>query len=157
MGSRLWEHSCSRLGTARRCEPPPAPRVPTLGARGAQHPTPAGVPGAARKNTCCWLTWGQPGPQGTQREQLGKPSEDTSSLEKNIWDGGGSHRRSRAASTAALMDVATETPLTPAPRAGEVFTGGRTVAPCPVQTGQWVIGHTQQLPGWRGVLGVALG
>ncbi len=43
------------------------------------------------------------------------------------------------------------------PRAGEVFTGGRTVAPCPVQTGQWVIGHTQQLPGWRGVLGVALG
>ena len=76
---------------------------------------------------------------------------------KNVWDGGGSHRRSRAASTAALMDVATETPLTPAPRAGEVFTGGRTVAPCPVQTGQWVIGHTQQLPGWRGVLGVALG
>ena len=115
MGSRLWEHSCSRLGTARRCEPPPAPRVPTLGARGAQHPTPAGVPVAARKNTCCWLTWGQPGPQGTQREQLGKPSEDTSSLEKNIWDGGGSHRRSRAASTAALWDVATETPLTPAP------------------------------------------
>lgn len=43
------------------------------------------------------------------------------------------------------------------PRADEVFTGGRTVAPCPVQTGQWVIGHTQQLPGWRGVLGVALG
>ena len=43
------------------------------------------------------------------------------------------------------------------PCAGEVFTGGRTVAPCPVQTGQWVIGHTQQLPGWRGVLGVALG
>ena len=43
------------------------------------------------------------------------------------------------------------------PRAGEVFTGGRTVAPCPVQTGQWVIGHTQQLPDWRGVLGVALG
>ena len=114
-GSRLWEHSCSRLGTARRCEPPPAPRVPTLGGRGAQHPTPAGVPGAARKNACLWRTGGQPGRCGTQEEQLRKPSEDTSSLEKNIWDGGGSHRRSRAASTAALMDVATETPLTPAP------------------------------------------
>ena len=34
---------------------------------------------------------------------------------KNVWDGGGSHRRSRAVSTAALRDVATETPLTPAP------------------------------------------
>ena len=51
-----------------------------------------------------------------QEEQLRKPSEDTFSLEKNIWDGGGSHRRSRAASTAALRDVATNTPLTPAPR-----------------------------------------
>ena len=81
-GSRLWEHSCSRLGTARRCEPPPAPRVPTLCGRGAQHPTPAGVPGAARKNTCLWRTGGQPGWCGTQEEQLRKPSEDTSSLEK---------------------------------------------------------------------------
>ena len=43
------------------------------------------------------------------------------------------------------------------PRAGEVYAGERTVAPCPVQTGQWVIGHTQQPPGARGVLGVALG
>lgn len=43
------------------------------------------------------------------------------------------------------------------PRAGEVFTGGRRVAPCPVETVQWVIEHTQQLPGARGVLGVALG
>ena len=34
---------------------------------------------------------------------------------KNVWDGGGSHRRSRAASTAALWYVATNTPLTPAP------------------------------------------
>lgn len=34
---------------------------------------------------------------------------------KNVWDGGGSHRRSRAVSTAALWDVAKETPLTPAP------------------------------------------
>ena len=114
-GSRLWEPSCSRLGTARRCEPPPAPRVPTLGARGAQHPTPAGVPESARKNACCWRTGGQPGWCGTPKAQLRKPSEDTSSLAKNVWDGGGSHRRSRAASTAALMDVATETPLTPAP------------------------------------------
>ena len=78
-------------------------------------PSPAGVPESARKNACWWRTGGQPGRCGTQREQLGKPSEDTSSLEKNIWDGGGSHRRSRAASTAALWDVATETPLTPAP------------------------------------------
>ena len=115
MGSRLWEPSCSRLGTARRCEPPPAPRVPTLCGRGAQHPTPAGVPESARKNACLWRTGGQPGRCGTQEEQLRKPSEDTSSLAKNVWDGGGSHRRSRAASTAALMDVATETPLTPAP------------------------------------------
>ena len=44
-----------------------------------------------------------------------KPSEDRSSLAENVWDGGGSHRRSRAVSTAALWDVATETPLTPAP------------------------------------------
>ena len=78
-------------------------------------PSPAGVPESARKNACWWRTGGQPGRCGTQREQLGKPSEDTSSLEKNIWDGGGSHRRSRAVSTAALWDVATETPLTPAP------------------------------------------
>lgn len=61
MGSRLWEPSCSRLGTARRCEPPPAPRVPTLCGRGAQHPTPAGVPESARKNACLWRTGGQPG------------------------------------------------------------------------------------------------
>lgn len=81
-GSRLREHSCSRLGTARRCEPPPAPRVPTLGVRGAQHPTPAGVPESARKNACLWRTGGQPGRCGTQEEQLRKPSEDTSSLEK---------------------------------------------------------------------------
>jgi hypothetical protein len=46
---------------------------------------------------------------------LGKPSDDTFDLEKNIWDGGGSHRRSRAVSTVALRDVATKTPLTPAP------------------------------------------
>ena len=38
MGSRLWEHSCSRLGTARRCEPPPAPRVPTSEERGGAAP-----------------------------------------------------------------------------------------------------------------------
>ena len=43
------------------------------------------------------------------------------------------------------------------PRAGEVYAGERTVAPCPAETVQWVIGHTQQLPGARGVLGVALG
>ena len=72
-------------------------------------------PWAARKNGCFWRTWGQPGPQGTQREQLGKPSDDTFDLVKNIWDGGGSHRRSRAVSTASLWDVATNTPLTPAP------------------------------------------
>ena len=78
-------------------------------------PSPAGVPESARKNACWWRTGGQPGRCGTQREQLGKPSEDTSSLEKNIWDGGGSHRRSRAVSTASLWDVATNTPLTPAP------------------------------------------
>ncbi len=38
-----------------------------------------------------------------------------SPLNKTVGDGGGSHRRSRAVSTAALRDVATETPLTPAP------------------------------------------
>ena len=43
------------------------------------------------------------------------------------------------------------------PRAGEVFRGERTVAPCPLKTVQWVIGHTLHPPGWRGVLGVALG
>lgn len=45
-------------------------------------PSPAGVPESARKNACLWRTGGQPGRCGTQREQLGKPSEDTSSLEK---------------------------------------------------------------------------
>ena len=43
------------------------------------------------------------------------------------------------------------------PRAGEVFRGESTVAPCPLKTVQWVIGHTKHLPGRRGVLGVALG
>lgn len=43
------------------------------------------------------------------------------------------------------------------PHAGEVFRGESTVAPCPLKTVQWVIGHTQQLPGARGVLGVAIG
>ena len=43
------------------------------------------------------------------------------------------------------------------PRAGEVFRGESTVAPCPLKTVQWVIGHTLHPPGWRGVLGVALG
>lgn len=38
-----------------------------------------------------------------------------SPLNKTFGDGGGSHRRSRAACTAALKDVATQTPLTPAP------------------------------------------
>ena len=121
LGSReSWGHGCggtaardwARQGGANRRRPR-ACRPWVHGVRST--PSPAGVPESARKNACLWRTGGQPGRCGTQREQLGKPSDETSSLEKNIWDGGGSHRRSRAVSTASLWDVATETPLTPAP------------------------------------------
>jgi hypothetical protein len=121
--------------------------VPTLDEQGAQHPAPARVPGAARKNACIWRTWGQPGECGTQREQLRKPSEDTFSFDKNIWDGGGSHRRSRAVSTAIFDGRRDGNAAATRPRAGEVFRGESTVAPCPLKTVQWVIGHTQHPPG----------
>lgn len=86
-----------------------------LGCTGCAAPNSGRGPRGRPKERMLVADWGSAGTCGTQEEQLRKPSEDTSSLEKNIWDGGGSHRRSRAASTAALMDVATETPLTPAP------------------------------------------
>lgn len=41
--------------------------------------------------------------------------EETFTLERSLWDGGGSHRRSRSGSTVALKDVATKTPVTRAP------------------------------------------
>ncbi len=41
--------------------------------------------------------------------------EKTSTLEKPVRDGGGSHRRSRSGNTVALTDVATKTPVPRAP------------------------------------------
>ena len=114
-GSRLWEHSCSRLGTARRCEPPPAPRVPTLGARGAQHTFSGRGPRVRPKERMLVADWGSAGTMRHAGRTVAQAVRRHILPRKNVWDGGGSHRRSRAASTAALMDVATETPLTPAP------------------------------------------
>ena len=111
----MWEHSCSRLGTARRCEPPPAPRVPTLGARGAQHTYSGRGPRGRPKERMLVADWGSAGTMRHAGRTVAQAVRRHILPRKNVWDGGGSHRRSRAASTAALMDVATETPLTPAP------------------------------------------
>lgn len=115
IGARLWGHSCSRLGTARRCEPPPAPRVPTLGKRGAQHPCSGRGPRGRLKERMLLADWGSAGTMRHAGRTVGQAVRRHVIPRKNIWDGGGSHRRSRAVSTAALRDVATETPLTPAP------------------------------------------
>ena len=117
-------------------------------------PTPAGVPGAARKNACLWRTGGQPGRCGTQREQLGKPSEDTSSLEKNIWDGGGSHRRSRSEKWVAIAErrdenVGDARPWRARPRQGKEQLPPALARPC---TGPRK--HRTLAVRWRGVLAI---
>lgn len=58
---------------------------------------------------------GSAGTAGHAERTVGQAVRRHVITRKNIWDGGGSHRRSRAACTAALKDVATQTPLTPAP------------------------------------------
>ena len=157
MGARLWGHSCSRLGTARRCEPPPAPRVPTLGARGAQHTFSGRGPRVRPKERMLVADWGSAGTMRhaeitvgqavrkhilPRKKHLGRrrfaPAQPGSEYSRFVG-----RRDGNAADTR--------------PRAGEVYAGERTIAPCPAETVQWVIGHTQKLPGTRGVLGVALG
>ena len=48
-------------------------------------PAPAGVPGSAGEYACLLQTGGQPGMCGTPEEQLGKPSDDTFTLDKYGW------------------------------------------------------------------------
>ena len=60
-GSRSWEHSCSRLGTARRCEPPPAPRVPTSEERGGAAPLTGRGPRGRPKEHMLVADWGSAG------------------------------------------------------------------------------------------------
>ena len=61
--------------------------------------------------------------------------EETFTLERSLWDGGGSHRRSRSGSTVALKNVATKTPVTRAPLRARRHEGKEQlphalVAPC---------------------------
>ena len=129
---RPWVHGV-RSSPRRPGSPSPPERTHACGGLGVSRDD-----AARRKNSCA----SRPKTHPPSKKRLGRrrfaPAQPGS--EYSRFDG---RRDGNAADTR--------------PRAGEVFTGGRTVAPCPVQTGQWVIGHTQQLPGWRGVLGVALG
>ncbi len=116
IGSRLWVHSCSRPGTARRCEPPPSPRVPALIARGCAAPLlrPGSPRPPERTHASGGLGVSRDGAARRKHSCASRPKTH-SSLNKTVGDGGGSHRRSRAVSTAALRGVATNTPQTPAP------------------------------------------
>ena len=156
-GSRLWEHSCSRLGTARRCEPPPAPRVPTLGGRGAQHTFSGRGPRGRLKERMLLADWGSAGTMRHAGRTVGQ------AVRRHILPRKKHLGRRRFAPAQPGSEYSRfegrrdENAADTRPRAGEVFRGESTVAPCPLKTVQWVIGHTQHPPGWRGVLGVALG
>lgn len=83
-------------GPARRCEPPPTPRGPTL-MDGAPLAAPNGRGPRVREMALLpTRTWGKPRLRGPPKAQLGKPSLKTRSpSERTFWGGGGSHRRSR--------------------------------------------------------------
>ena len=89
--------------------------MPTLGGRGAQHTFSGRGPRGRLKERMLLADWGSAGTMRHAGRTVAQAVRRHILPRKNVWDGGGSHRRSRAASTAALMDVATETPLTPAP------------------------------------------
>ena len=82
---------------------------------GAQHPCSGRGPRGRPKERMLLADLGSAGTAGHAERTVGQAVRRHVLPRKNIWDGGGSHRRSRAVSTAALRDVATETPLTPAP------------------------------------------
>lgn len=80
--------------------------------------------------------WGQASPArraGRTVEQA--VPEETFTLERSLWDGGGSHRRSRSGRRVALKVVATKTPVTRAPLRARRHEGKEQlphalVAPC---------------------------
>lgn len=57
--------------------------------------------------------------------------EETFTLERSLWDGGGSHRRSRSGDTVALTGRRDENAGDARTPAREAARGERTVAPCP--------------------------
>jgi hypothetical protein len=82
------------------------------------------------------LHWGQASPaQRAGRTVEQAVPEETFTLERSLWDGGGSHRRSRSGRRVALKDVATKTPVTRAPLRARRHEGKEQlphalVAPC---------------------------
>lgn len=81
---RFWETSCSRPGPARRCEPPPSQRMPTLGAQGAKRRRlRPGSPVTTDGHLLC-RGWGKPWKNGRPKEQLRKPSQGAQRLRENI-------------------------------------------------------------------------
>ena len=86
-----------------------------LGCTGCAAPNSGRGPRGRPKERMLVADWGSAGTMRHAGRTVAQAVRRHILPRKNVWDGGGSHRRSRAASTAALMDVATETPLTPAP------------------------------------------
>ena len=89
--------------------------MPTSEERGGAAPLTGRGPRGRPKERMLLADLGSAGTAGHAERTVGQAVRRHVIPRKNIWDGGGSHRRSRAVSTAALWDVATETPLTPAP------------------------------------------
>ena len=128
-GSRLWEHSCSRLGTARRCEPPPAPRVPTSEELGGAAPLTGRGPRGRPKEHLLMADLGPAGTAGHAERTVGQ------AVRRHILPRKKHLGRRRFAPAqpgceySRFVGRRDGNAADTRPRAGEVFTGGRTVAP----------------------------